>query len=314
MLGASRLLLPPAALFFLLSQVHTDLWPRVALRQSEWLVLALVVNQATLVMFAARLRSILSLFDIRIGFLASMRIHLQSMFYFFAVPMTVGLEISRFVKIRAIADSAPVTALTAALLFDRLLGAGSALAVAALCLPFLNIGIPLQSIPPWAALLLGAALAVTAFVFRNRLRPVLRTLWQASDGKRLAFSGLFLFSMSMHVLFAFGIKLCALAFGLQIAFVHVVFSVAGGMLLVAIPVSLAGIGPAEAGSAGLLVAFGYAPPAALLVGTLPYFARLVAAGEGGVWELIQGGIAAVSKTRQFLLQARPALAIPPRQS
>jgi hypothetical protein len=46
------------------------------------------------------------LFQVRIGWLSALRIHLQSMFYLFALPMTIGLEIARFIKIRQIEPAA----------------------------------------------------------------------------------------------------------------------------------------------------------------------------------------------------------------
>src|SRR5919205_295969 len=237
-LGALRLVVVPALLVWILGRVGGIDGSRFAMTEPLWLLLGLAVNQLALAVFAARLQWVLRLCAIRIGWLAALRIHLQSMFYFFAVPMTVGLEIARFVKIRAIDPQASKAGLTTALLLDRLLGAGSALAVAVLCLPLVRTRIPIDLPPAWVALRLGAA-------------------------------ALFVLSMAMHVLFAAGVQFAARAFSLPVSLADTVFAVAGGMLLVAVPVSLAGLGPAEAGAAGLFVAFGYAPAVAITAGALP---------------------------------------------
>ena len=303
--GALRLVLVPALLVWILGRVGGIDGSRFAMTEPLWLLLGLGVNQLALAVFAARLQWVLRLCAIRIGWLAALRIHLQSMFYFFAVPMTVGLEIARFVKIRAIDPQASKAGLTTALLLDRLLGAGSALAVAVLCLPLVRTRIPIDLPPAWVALGLGAAAALgLGLLLWPRFRGWLAQVWQLTRGRRLGLAALFVLSMAMHVLFAAGVQFAARAFGLPVSLADTVFAVAGGMLLVAVPVSLAGLGPAEAGAAGLFVAFGYAPAVALTAGALPYLARLVGALEGGLWEIVESGTATISVTRRLIGERR----------
>ena len=54
--------------------------------------LAVIFNQIALSLFAARMRIMLKVFGINISGVQSLRIHLQSVLYFFVLPMTVGLE------------------------------------------------------------------------------------------------------------------------------------------------------------------------------------------------------------------------------
>src|SRR5205085_2858909 len=81
----------PAALIWVLSRVTGLTWTPAALASPTALLVGLVVNQIALCVFALRMQLVLRLFEVRIGWLPALRIHLQSMFYFFALPMTVGL-------------------------------------------------------------------------------------------------------------------------------------------------------------------------------------------------------------------------------
>ena len=301
--GAFRLVVVPAALIWVLSRVTGLNWTPSGLASPTALLLGLVVNQIALGVFALRMQLVLRLFGVRIGWWPALRIHLQSMFYFFALPMTVGLEIARYVKIRAIQPSASVVQMSSALLLDRLLGAGSALAVAVLCLPFVRAAISVD-VPLWAwiAGLVGAALLSLAAWLWPRSRRLMQDALRLASGRWLGLAGLFVLSMGMHTIFAAGVQLTAVALGLQVTLLETLFAVAGGLLLVAIPVSLGGLGPAEAGSAGLFVAMGQPTSVALVAGALPYLLRLVCALEGAAWELVESGSATLAATRRLILQ------------
>ena len=117
--GAFRLVVVPAALIWVLSRVTGLTWTPAALASPTALLVGLVVNQIALCVFALRMQLVLRLFEVRIGWLPALRIHLQSMFYFFALPMTVGLEIARYVKIRAIEPAATVVQMSSALLLEN---------------------------------------------------------------------------------------------------------------------------------------------------------------------------------------------------
>ena len=79
---------------------------------------------------------------------------------------------------------------------------------------------------------------------------------------------------------------------------------AGSLLLVAVPASFAGLGPAEAGATGIFLGMGYALPVAIAAGALPYLLRLVGALEGAAWEVVEGGSTTMSATRQLISERR----------
>jgi hypothetical protein len=299
--GVARLVLVPLVLVWLFGQVIGFGWWSSSVVVPAWILSALFVNQIALAIFALRMGCVLQLWLIKIRWIAMLRIHLQSMFYFFVLPMTVGLEISRFVKIRAIQPGASAGALAGALLLDRVLGAGSALALALLCLPFVSVALPYRLSP----LLIGLGAAALSLIAAGlavwpRTRRLAVKVWLSTDGRRLHVAGLFVLSVAMHAVFAWGVQLAGRGIGLPIAFIDTCFAVAGGMLLVAIPVSLAGLGPAEAGAAALFFALGYEPAVAIAAGGLPYLARLVGAAQGGLWELFEGGTGALVAMRRII--------------
>jgi uncharacterized membrane protein YbhN (UPF0104 family) len=302
-LGAARLILVPTAVVFVLAQVTALADQSLVLRRVDLFFLGLLVNQLALMVFAARMRMVLRLVGVTVGWRSALRIHLQSMFYFIAVPMTVGLEVARFVKIRKIQPSASGAQLSAALLLDRLIGAGSAGLVALACLPFVATNLSLR-LPMWLWPVIGgvALVAVSAAALSSGVRKMMLVAWRITERRFVAIGALCLVSTSMHIIFAFGVQLLANSFALPIGFLDTLLAVSGGLLLVAIPVSFAGLGPAEAGAASLLMATGYPVAVAVSAGAIPYFARLVGAGEGAFLEMLEGGIATLNSTRRLLAQ------------
>jgi uncharacterized membrane protein YbhN (UPF0104 family) len=301
--GALKLFIVPATLVWVLSAVTRTEWSPTGLIDPKQLFIGLLVNQIALCVFAVRMQLVLRLFHVRIGWRSALRIHLQSMFYFFALPMTIGLEIARFIKIRHIQPTATVVQLSSALFLDRLLGAVSALAIAVLCLPFVGAKVTIE-VPGWAwgAGIVVATIGSIAMLMWPRARGLLRDALRPAHGRWVALTGLFVLSMLVHVLFAVGVQLAANGLGLPVNLLETLFAVAGGMLLVAVPVSFAGLGLAEAGASGLFLATGCSPAVALTAGAIPYFARLVGALEGAVWELFASGAATIAAMRRLIAE------------
>lgn len=287
--GVFRLAAVPAGVLWVFMHAPQFGWSGAVSVTPVWVLLALVANEVALLIFAARMRLLLRLFKMKIGWIAAIRIHFQSLFYYFAVPMTVGLEISRFMKIQAIDPPASKSGLAAALLIDRCIGALAALALALLCLPELTFAsaLPIQPRWLWTALSAGPVVALIMAALPAS-RRWLTKFWDLTDGRRKGLLLAFGLGLLMNIVFGFAIELAAIGLGMKISLIDALFAVSGGMLLVAIPVSLAGLGPAEAGTAGLLLLLGYDVRHAVTVAILPYLARLVAAVQGGVWEFFDG--------------------------
>jgi hypothetical protein len=183
---------------------------------------------------------------------SALRIHLQSMFYFFALPMTIRLEIARFIKIRRSSPQQRWFSCRArcfSIVCSERFRPPHRSPLPALCQSEVTI-----EVPGWAgaAGIVIATIVSLAILMRPRVRPA--------------------------------------------------FAVAGGMLLVAVPVSFAGLGLAEAGASGLFLTMGYSPAVALAAGAITYFARLVGALEEAVWEVLESGAATIATMRRLVAE------------
>src|SRR5207237_9242534 len=91
-----KLLVVPIGLGILAMQVASDPHLRLVSIDPKALLVALAVNQAALLLFAMRMQLALRAFGATLTIGQSLRVHLQPMFYFFVLPMTVGWEVARF--------------------------------------------------------------------------------------------------------------------------------------------------------------------------------------------------------------------------
>ena len=289
---ALKLLVVPAGLALLAIELAGDARLGAITIHAGLLAAALAVNQAALTLFAARMQVTLRVFGVALTLVQGLRVHLQSMFYFFVLPMTVGLEVARFAKIRSLlGERAATGALTYALLADRLVGAGAALAIALALLPFVRFE-RLATFGastawwPWAVAVAGVMLlGLLSQRLREHAAKLLALL--RAEHRRLAFA--FAIALVTHACFALGIHLAALGAGIPIEFLQSLFAVSAAMLFVVVPVSFAGVSPVEAANVGVLVAMGFTIEQAGLFALIAYLAKLVAAIEGAAWEIAEGG-------------------------
>lgn len=252
---------------------------------------ALLANQVSLYLFAIRMRVVLRIFGIQISSFQAQRIHLQSVFYYFALPMTVGLEAARFAKIRStVGGDVQILALGSALLADRLIGALMALVLALVLLPFMSFMIR----PQWDAYSLGVTIIgcsglILLMCLHRGVRAYLREASRLIYADRRGLWVALMVSTATHLSFAFGIYLAAIGSQIEITFPQALFAISAAMLFVVLPISFAGISPVEAAAVGLLLSLGIPADQALLFAAILYFAKLIAAFEGGGWELYDGG-------------------------
>jgi uncharacterized membrane protein YbhN (UPF0104 family) len=287
-----KLLVIPVGLGVLATEVAND--PRLGLMSmdAKALAAALLVNQVALLLFAIRMQVTLRVFGIKLPLGQSLRVHLQSMFYFFVLPMTVGLELARFTKIRNLLGAkANVNALGYALLGDRVVGAVAALILALALVPFVDFQAAFQwrGVSPalwWAAAGIGIAAALS---MHARIRAHIKQVLDLCRSARRGLWTSLMVAMLTHCCFAFGIYLAAAGANLQISFVQSLFAISAAMLFVVLPVSFAGVSPVEAAGLGVLMGMGIPADRAAIFVLISYLAKLVAAFEGGGWEILEGG-------------------------
>ena len=300
-----KLIVVPIGLGILAMEVVND--PRLGLVtvDPKALAAALAVNQVCLLLFAMRMQLVLRVFGVALTTGQSLRVHLQSTFYFFVLPMTVGLEMARFTKIRnLVGDRATTGALTYALLVDRLVGALAALILTLVLLLFVE----LKGLVRWggsAPWLLGGIAAIGVVVLlsvRRRIHQhVKEVLGLIRSGHRGLWASLIV-AILTHCCFAFGIYLAAVGVNVQIGFILTLFTISAAMLFVVFPVSFAGVSPVEGAGLGVLLAAGIPVNQAAIFVLLSYLAKLVAAFEGGGWEIYEGGRHA---SRLFFAKDKP---------
>jgi uncharacterized membrane protein YbhN (UPF0104 family) len=248
---------------------------------------AIFLNQLALFAAAWRLQATLAAFGVRIGRRQAMRIHLQSLFYFFFVPMSIGLEIARFIKVRDIASTVSAKRLLFALLLDRVLGLVAAVAVVAALLPLVMPQVLPQLLHPvWLALITLASLALGSALWlhdpsRRRLIDAVAAMGKV--GRLLPL--LIGLSLAALVLVCASVYLIAVGARLAIEPMAVTFALSASLLGMLLPVSVLGATVGEAAGAGLFALFGLNAASALLLVSAAYGGRLLGALQGGLIEL-----------------------------
>ena len=97
-----KFLLVPVFLWFLFKSFlrgdNFDLF-----RSANYLLAsAIILNQAALVLFAWRLGMLTGIYGMILRPITAFKIHIQSVFYQVFGPMSVGMELARFVKVRSL--------------------------------------------------------------------------------------------------------------------------------------------------------------------------------------------------------------------
>lgn len=286
-----RLLVVPAALiggWFLARAQGLELRPVGGI---HLLLGALLVNQFAILLIGWRMSVGLRLFGIDIPARSALRIAIQSQFYFFFVPISASNEVARYLKIRSIRPETSMHALVVSLLLDRLMGLFACVAVALVALPFVGLA-PLAGVsmaPGWliaiVAVIAGAvALLAWKFGWLARLREAI----DATRGRRALIVPAAALVLLMQAATIVAVWCGARWLGLDVSLSVLAFGISIGTLGQVIPFTFAGAGPAEVAGAAVFMALGTSPVEAAALAAIIYMTRLMAAVEGGIWELVDG--------------------------
>jgi Lysylphosphatidylglycerol synthase TM region len=258
-----------------------------------YLAAALCTLQLSLLVFARRLHTSLGTMGIRLPVGLTMRIALQSLFYFFFIPFSTGAELSRWAKIKAASPESSNLAVVTAVGFDRFMPAVACVAISLASLPFVTLrgvsasdtsALPVHPAIAVAVLLAAGAGAATVAVRRGWIARMLQLVQSA--GQRFM-RGLVLVgaaSLLVQLLSITTMWLLSRWLGIEIGFAALALGTSGGMLAQVIPISLAGAGPAELGSGLLFAACGATTSEAVVLTTALYLCKLAGAVEGGLLE------------------------------
>ncbi len=256
------------------------------------LVAAVLLNQAALFAAALRLRSTLAAFGVRLTAGQAMAIHLRSLFYFFFVPLSVGLEVSRYLDIRRLDADVPARTLVLVLLLDRVLGLVAAVAaLAAFAYLVLPASVWAQINGRWlvlgalAVLAAGGGLVLLHRPWRERATDLLRVLRAGSVRLLVPV----LLSLLALALVCASVYVVAAASGWAAGFAEIAFALSASLLGMALPLSLLGVTVGEATGVGVMALLGLAPALAVMLVSLAYVGRLLGAVQGAALEL-HGGV------------------------
>jgi hypothetical protein len=256
------------------------------------LVVVVLLNQAALFAAALRLRSTLAAFGVRLTAGQAMAIHLRSLFYFFFVPLSVGLEVSRYLDIRRLDADVPARTLVLVLLLDRVLGLVAAVAaLAAFAYLVLPASVWAQINGRWlvlgalAVLAAGGGLVLLHRPWRERATDLLRVLRAGSVRLLVPV----LLSLLALALVCASVYVVAAASGWAAGFAEIAFALSASLLGMALPLSLLGVTVGEATGVGVMALLGLAPALAVMLVSLAYVGRLLGAVQGAALEL-HGGV------------------------
>jgi uncharacterized membrane protein YbhN (UPF0104 family) len=295
LLAVCKLFLVPVAIGWVALQLLADS-PAIDVKlNAAWLLLAVILIEVVLLLVSWRLVQVLAIYKAHLVLWSALRINLQSLFYFLVVPTQAGMEAARFIGVRNSVPKASNAAITTTLLLDRAFGAlaaGLLFAAAALLIIPDKLGAFLDGPKSWGWLLAALA-AISALALgvlhlgrRSRLLASLMTPVIQSWPQLIRIMAYAVLAQALVALTVY----CALqGLGLDAPLASLIFGIMGGTILMAIPISFAGLGPAELGAAALLLLAGVPEPTAIFAVFLTYLTRVFGGLQGGAIELWRGG-------------------------
>lgn len=258
----------------------------VALRWHALLVPGALLSLLSLLAYAARFRRVMHMLDLQFSLLDGLRIVSFAVFCQFFVPLGAGADLAKYMKLRGLAPERRALLSAAGIVLEHLLGLTALVSIASMLFALLR---PFALEVNVALLVLSAltvvALAAWVLLRRQRLAGLDagQLLARLVAHKRDAALAL-VWSVLMHALLAGAVYVGSLGWGLALTYWQVLLVLASASVLQAVPANLVGIGVADVAGTGLYVALGLPLTDALLLVSLLYCYRLLAALMGGLWE------------------------------
>jgi len=254
----------------------------------NWFLLPGVLAGACSVgLFALRFRLVMAAIGIDLARRQALRITTLATFYHFFVPLAAGADLTKFVKLRGIAPAARPLELAGGIVLDHVIGLATLLVMA------LVLGLALA--PATLALDLRA-LGVAAIAGMFGLAVMLRRRVDAAAAghgelareplRRRELAAAILLSGLMQCALAAAVWIGSRGWAIEVGYLDILLVLTTSLMLQAIPFNLAGVGAADLAGTGLYLALGLTPAAALLLVSLLYCYRLLAAVGGGLWDLL----------------------------
>ena len=259
-----------------------------AQRWNAYLLLGVVLSQLAAAIFSLRFRQVMRIVGLHLSVVEALRINTLSMFYQFFVPLSAGADLTKFVKLRALAPERRLVVTAAGILLEHCIGLATLVVIATGVMLFLR---PIDfdiDMSAFAALAAAATLAAALVGLRlhQRARRALDRLARQLRLHKADVAVAMGLSLLMQLLLAGAVFAGALGWDIPISYAQVLFVLAVSFVFHGVPAGIVGIGVADLAGTGLYVALGLPLPAAVLLVSLLYCYRILVALIGGAWDLI----------------------------
>lgn len=256
---------------------------------------AVFIQFACLTIAATRWRALMRAYgaDHLPGFAELVRVNFVGHFYNTYLPGAVGGDVLRGVVTRRAFPEGGATASIAIVLVERLLGLAATFALAALAAPFDTKRELAYKVLPYALLgILGVGGTIVALAHGQRVAPYLPARVAALVRNLPALTrpgllpGALLLSFVIQALFVVCVHVLVAAIHPSVHWTHSLVAVPLTAIASYFPLSVAGAGPRDAVMVALY-ALGGVPRAEGLAASLSLLVvTLIAAGMGGLWQLV----------------------------
>lgn len=285
------LLVVPLFVLLFAFHVHIPILPRYPIHLTVYnVIFILLFFHGYFFATGVRLYSAIWTFGGKISLFKGCMIGQQALFYFFAIPTTVGYEVARYAKVVSVATHISKTKVMSAVFLDRMVGALASLLLFLVFAPQLLrvihysrlVILLLVSI----VLILGLVMIVSTQV-RAWLSRFIKVVY-TSKGKMLILLVLGIMAQLLQAYMLYwGVSQL---WHISVSFSKMIAIQSLGNLVSILPVSAAGIGMSEVGVFTVALLLGYNASVAGLISALLYFSKLLGAFEGGAIEFIEGGV------------------------
>lgn len=259
-------------------------------------LIALAMNQIGLMLYALRLRGLALAYQAPLGVMESFKIHVQSIFYQVFIPMTVGMEVARFAKIKALYPQMSGKRLIAALLSDRVWSLVATLLTAGALLPlFIQYFIMMIDYQDkYGFWIVGAGVVVIVVVLlmikmRSVVQEKVGEIWNILSEQKSYILYLGTLSILAHLSSIVASYILLQSLDVNIPLGKCLFGISLSMLFLVIPVAVLGITLTEGAVVVVFTMLGYSTEQSALVASCVYALRMIGALQGGIWEFVEDG-------------------------
>ena len=173
---------------------------------------------------------------------------------------------------------------------DRLVGAIAALLLSLILWPFVEFKLEYNvSYPKNSLYVIIIVILLFIYLLKNRLYNFILKIIKLLTNHILGFIRATIVSIGTNLFFSLSVFLAVKGSHIDISLLQSVFVVSASMLFILIPVSFAGISAVDVASVAVLTGCGIKIEDAIIFALFSYVAKLIAAIQGGGWEIYEGG-------------------------